>query len=143
VIAAFVALALAMKMAAAWLLGKPQGSWLGVTPGMLMGIGLSAALLFGALAFSRGARLMTAMVCLSLALLAINLAPDNPYFSLPPQIARATNTHFLSFWYIMRALSELWPLFAIPYLFLAWRRQRRQAHLIMRNPSHQPERGES
>jgi VanZ family protein len=143
VIAAFVVLALAMKIAAAWLLGKPQGSWLGVTPGMLMGVGLSVALLYGTLAFSRSARLMTAMMCLTLALLAINLAPDNPYFSLPPQIARAPNTHFLSFWYIMRSLSELWPLFAIPYLFIAWRRQHRQTRLIMRNPSHQPERGKS
>ena len=36
-------------------LGKPQGAWLGVTPGMLFGLGLSGALLAGMLAFSQGA----------------------------------------------------------------------------------------
>ena len=51
-----------------------------------------------------------------LALAAINLAPDNPYFSLPPQLASGRSSHFLSFSNILQALSELWPLIALGYL---------------------------
>jgi len=124
VIAAFLLLALFMRMLSAWLLGKPQGAWAGLTPGMIAGLTLGTLILFGLLAFARGPRLLAALMCLLLALIAINLAPNNPYFNLPVQLAWGTFSHALSFWSIMRALSELWPFLAITYLGVAWWRQR-------------------
>lgn len=125
-IGAAVVLALAMKMLAAWLLGKPQGLWAGLTPGMAAGLVLGAGLLAGLLAFGTSTRLLMALASFALALVMINLAPDNPYFSLPAQLARGGRSHFVSFWSIMRALSELWPLLAITYLSVAWWRLRRR-----------------
>jgi hypothetical protein len=69
---------------------------------------------------------MAALLCIALALAAINLAPDNPYFSLPPQLTSGRTSHFLSFTSILRALSELWPLLAMSYLCAAWWHHRRR-----------------
>lgn len=123
-VGAFVVSALAVKMLSAGLLGKPLGTWASITPGMLAGLMLSALVLRGLFTFGHRARLRVAWLCFVLALLAINFAPDNPYFSLPPRLARSGISHFLSFWSIMRALSELWPLLAIGYLSVACWRQR-------------------
>lgn len=141
-ITAVIVLALAMKSVAAWALGKPQGAWLGVTPGMLFGLGLSGALLAGMLAFSQGARLLAALVSFLLALVTVNLVPYNPYFNVPPALAGGTPTHFLSFWSIMRALSELWPMLAIGYLCIACQRHYFRARLIMRASSPPAQRGQ-
>lgn len=125
VIGAFVVLALAVKLLASWALQKPTGSWVGTTPGIILGLLLAAPLLAVALRFASRTRMLMALICFVLALVAINLAPDNPYFNVPPQLARGGTSHFLSFWWIMRALSELWPLLAITYVSIAWWRHRR------------------
>jgi hypothetical protein len=124
IIGAFVALALAMKMLASWLLGKPQPLWAGLTPGMIAGLALAAALLAGLMPLHHRARLAAALVCLILGLAAMNFAPGNPYFILPERLASGHFSHQRSFWSILRALSELWPLLAIGYLSIAWWRQR-------------------
>jgi VanZ family protein len=125
VIGLMIAAALALKMLFAGMLGKPQGVWAWMTPGATLGLLLGAILLSGLLAFGHAARLIAAMLCIVLALMAINLAPDNPYFSLPPQLTSGIASHFLSFSSILRALSELWPLLALMWLAAAWWHQRR------------------
>jgi len=141
VVTVVVALALGMKLVAAWALGKPQTAWLGFTPGMLIGLGLGTVLLAGLLKLGRSARLALALACVIFALMAVNFAPDNPYFSPSPQLARGGITHFLSFWSIMRALSELWPLLAIAYLAIAWWRHSTLSRFIMRASSPPAQRG--
>jgi VanZ family protein len=124
VIGLVLAAALALKMLLYAALGKPQGAWAWMTPGATAGLILGAILLSGLLALSHGARLMVALASIVLALAAINLAPDNPYFSLPERLTSGRTSHFLSFSAILHALSELWPLLAMGYMGTAWWRQR-------------------
>ena len=127
VIGTVIVAALVCKMLISAVLDKPQGAWAWMTPGAMLGLFLGATLLAGLQALNRTARLVLALVCITLALAAINLAPDNPYFSLPPQLASGRPSHFLSFSAILRALSELWPLIALSYLCVAlWRRPSRR-----------------
>jgi VanZ family protein len=116
VIAAVITAALGCKMLITVFLAKPQGAWAWMTPGVLLGFILGAIMLAGLLSLGQAARLALALLALLLALAAINLAPDNPYFSLPPQLASGRSSHFLSFSNILQALSELWPLIALGYL---------------------------
>ncbi len=116
VITLTIAAALACKMLITAFLDKPQGAWAWMTPGAMFGLALGAALLAGALALGQLARLVLALLAMLLALAAINLAPDNPYFSLPSRLTGGRASHFLSFSAILRALSELWPLIALSYL---------------------------
>ena len=111
-----IAAALAAKMLISALLGKPQGVWAWLTPGVWVGLLLGATLLVGLLALKPAPRLILATLCLLLALAVINLAPDNPYFTLPAPLTSGRISYFLSFSGILRALSELWPLLALAYL---------------------------
>ena len=121
-----IAAALALKMLASVLLGKPQGLWAWVTPGTLLGLLVGSILIRGLITLRHGARLLLAFLSIAMALVSINLAPDNPYFSLPPQLTNGRTSHFLSFTSILRALSELWPLLALGYLVAAlWQRRPR------------------
>ena len=126
VIGTVIVAALACKMLIYVFLGKPLGAWAWMTPGAMLGLLLGAMLLAGLLILGHTARLLLALVSLFVALAAINLAPDNPYFSLPPQLTSGRPSHFLSFSAILRALSELWPLIALSYLCVAlWRSRSR------------------
>jgi VanZ family protein len=120
VIGTVIVAAIACKMLIYVVVGKPQGAWAWMTPGAMLGIILGATLLAGLLALGHATRLVLAVVTLLLALAAINLAPDNPYFSVPPQLASGKPSHLLGFSAILRALSELWPLLALSYLCVAW-----------------------
>lgn len=124
-IAAAIAAALVLKMLISAALGKPQGIWSWLTPGALLGLLLGTGMLVGLMALGHQARRIGAVACILLALAAINLAPDNPYFSLPLRLTGGRTSHFLSFTSILRALSELWPLLAMSYLGVAWWRQKR------------------
>ncbi len=127
VIGIVIATALALKMLLSAMLGKPQGVWAWMTPGAMLGLLLGATLFTGLLALKHRARLLLAGVCIALALAAINLAPENPYFSLPRQLTSGRASHFLSFSSILRALSELWPLLAVTYVCVAWWHSRQPA----------------
>ena len=126
VITLVIVAALALKMLFSASSGKPLGAWAWVTPGTTVGLVLGALLLSGLLVLNHAARLVAAMVCIVLALMAINLAPDNPYFSLPPQLTSGKTSHFLSLSSILRALAELWPLLALGWLASAWWHHRRR-----------------
>jgi len=92
-------------------------AWL--TPGVLLGLCAGWLLLWGAVRLPRPAQLAASTVCIVAATAAINLAPDNPYHSVPPRLLARGASHFLNFSGIVRALSELWPFLAIGFLLYA------------------------
>ena len=104
-------------------------TWL--TPGVLTGLATGSFLLFAAVHLPRSVRLGVAAACIAAATVVINLAPDNPYLSSPPQMLARGSSLFLSFSGIVRALAELWPLLAIGYLAYALGSRREEGD---RNP---------
>src|SRR6185436_16242390 len=98
--------------------------WL--TPGVAFGL-VAGGLAIHALARLPGRiRLAAAALCILAATAAINLAPDNPYQSVPARLVAGGPSHYLSFSGIVRALSELWPVLAILYLGFALAEPRRE-----------------
>ncbi len=117
VMAAFIIAAFALKMLITAAFANPRGAFAWMTPGVMVGFSMGVmVLLVGVLSFGYRVRLWLSMLCIVLALAAINLAPDNPYFNMPPQLASGRVSHLLSFSAVLRALSELWPLLALAYL---------------------------
>jgi hypothetical protein len=92
-------------------------NWL--TPGVALGLTLGGLLLLLLVRASRRLGLITAALCLAAAVVAVNLAPENPYHALPPRLLTTSTTQLLRFSNIIRALSELWPLLAVGYLLTA------------------------
>ncbi len=130
VIASFILAAIALKMLITTMFANTQGALAWMTPGVMLGFCMGVmVLLVGPLSFSHRTRLWLAMLFLLLALAAINLAPDNPYFSIPPRLAGGRVSHLFSFSVILRALSELWPLLALAYLIAVLRQDRQQPPL--------------
>ena len=119
VIAALLGAALALKVvnAAVFLQATAPFSWL--TPGVVLGLSAGWLLLWGAVRLPQPAQLAAAAGCIVAATIAINLAPDNPYQSVPPRLLVRGASHFLNFSGIVRALSELWPLLATGLLIYA------------------------
>lgn len=113
---ALVGAAAAVKAGSALLVPRPGTLLAWLTPGALAGLLLGFALLAGAVRLPRAAQCALAALALVAAIAATNLAPDNPYQSLPPQLVAGGASHILSFSAIARALSELWPLAALVYL---------------------------
>ncbi len=111
--------ALAIKIfTAAVLIHAPAPlGWL--TPGVFVGLAAACALLYAAARLPRPAQLAISAACIAVATAAINLAPDNPYQSIPPRLLARGTSHFLSFSGIVRALSELWPLLATGFVLYA------------------------
>jgi VanZ family protein len=118
VIAAVIGTALALKIVSAVVVRVSAPlAWL--TPGVLLGLAAGSLLLWGAVRMPRPMKLAAAAACIVAAMAAINLAPDNPYQSVPPRLLARGASHFLNFSGIVRALSELWPLLATGYLLYA------------------------
>lgn len=117
-VSAATAAALLIKaIAAAGVKSASLWSWL--TPGVTLGLLLGAALLYvGARLRERPAALCGA-IAITLAVVVINVAPGNPYQSVPRQFLAGGASHFLSYTGIVRALSEAWPLLAVAYLLAA------------------------
>ena len=119
-IGAVTAAALVIKAVTALALIKASAPpWGWITPGVLIGLAGGWVLLYGATRLPRVAQLALAALCIMLAAAAVNLAPDNPYQSVPTKLLAGGQSDFLSFTGIMRALSELWPLLALTYLVCA------------------------
>lgn len=119
VIGTVIGAALAIKVLAAVVLVKASAPLAWLTPGVSLGLLAGWVVLYGATRLSRSGKLALAAFCIVLATAAINLAPDNPYHSVPPQFIAGGPSHFLSISGIVRALSELWPLLAVSYLAYA------------------------
>ena len=118
VIATLIAVVLLIKIFTAVVFGLASAPVAWLTPGVMLGLLIGSALLYGAAHLPRLAQLIVAAGCIAAATVAINLAPVNPYHSVPSLLLTRGTSHFLSFSSIVRALSELWPLLAIGYL--AW-----------------------
>ena len=125
VIGAVIGIALGLKMFHAVALGQVSAPFSWLTPGVLLGLGAGWMLLWGAVRLPRPAQLAVSAALIAAAMIAINLAPDNPYQSVPPRLLARGASHFLSFSGIVRALSELWPLLAISFLVYALAARRR------------------
>ncbi|MDB5866036.1 MAG: hypothetical protein JWO70_3842 [Betaproteobacteria bacterium] len=93
--------------------GAPPLAW--VTPGVLIGVLVGAVVLYGLTHLPRRLQWLAAGLSFAAATAVINIAPENPYQTLPPQLLTGGPTHILSFSGIVRALSELWPLVAVIY----------------------------
>jgi VanZ family protein len=119
-IGSVVGAALAVKIITAAILLQAPAPFAWLTPGVMAGLAAGGILLLAAMRLSRQAQLAVAVACIALAAAAINLAPDNPYQTVPPRLLARGASHFLSFSGIVRALSELWPLLAIGYLGYAF-----------------------
>jgi VanZ family protein len=119
VIAAVIGTALALKIVSAVAVVRVSAPFAWLTPGVLLGLTAGWLLLWGAVRMARPLKLAAAAACIVAATVVINLAPDNPYHSVPPQLLARGASHFLNFSGIVRALSELWPLLATGYLLYA------------------------
>lgn len=114
-----VAIGLAIKSVAAVALFKLTGPFTWLTPGVALGLLSGALLLYPLNRLPRPAKIAVATACFCAAVAAINLAPDNPYQTVPPQLLAGNPSHILSFSGIIRALSELWPFLTVSYLLVA------------------------
>jgi len=119
VIGTVIGTALGFKIFNAIALVQASAPFAWLTPGVLLGLCAGWLLLWGAVRLPRPAQLAASTVCIVAATAAINLAPDNPYHSVPPRLLARGASHFLNFSGIVRALSELWPFLAIGFLLYA------------------------
>lgn len=118
-VTAIIGMGLLIKAAAAFMLAHAPGLLPWLTPGVALGLFGGALLLHLLARLTRQMKTAIALMCFCAAIVAINLAPDNPYQTLPPQLLAGSPSHFLSFSAIIRALSELWPFLAVAYLLAA------------------------
>jgi VanZ family protein len=118
-IASVVIAGMAVKTLAGVILFSSPGPLVWLTPGVAAGLLLGAVLLYPLILLPRLARTAVAAFCFGAALVAINLAPENPYQTIPSALVPGGATHLLRFSNIVRALSELWPLLAIGHLAAA------------------------
>lgn len=123
VIGAAIGAALAIKTFNAVALVQAAAPFAWLTPGVLAGLAAGWALLYAVIRMPRPAQLAFSAACIVAATAAINLAPDNPYQSVPPRLLARGAIHFLSFSGIIRALAELWPLLALGFLAYAFTRR--------------------
>jgi len=114
VVATVLAAGFAAKGIAALAVAKSAGPLAWLTPGVAAGVAVAAALLYGLAKLPRRAQWILASASFAAAIAAINVAPNNPYQTVPAQLLVGP-THFLSFSGIVRALSELWPFLAVAY----------------------------
>lgn len=109
-----LAAAFAIKTLAAVFILKSAGPLAWLTPGVATGVVVATLLLYALARVPKRAQWILASVCFAAAIAVINLAPENPYQSTPPQFLIGP-THLLSFSAIVSALSELWPFLAVVY----------------------------
>lgn len=118
-VAAVVAAGLALRAVAATMIFDSPNllSWL--TPGVALGLLAGALTLMLLLRLPQTPKFLLAILCLGTAVAVINLAPENPYQTIPPKLLPGATTHLLRFSSIARALAELWPFLAVAYLAAA------------------------
>jgi VanZ family protein len=116
----FLLLALCVRtLGAMILLGQAEAfSWL--TPGAENGLALGILLLATMLTLPMHIRLLLAMAALMVGTVLANLAPLDPYSLAALKVWQ--QGHFLNFNGLTRLLAAVWPVLALPYLFLLGRR---------------------
>jgi VanZ family protein len=114
-VAAVLGAGFAAKALASFTVAKAAGPFAWLTPGVVVGVLVSAVLLYGLSHVQRPIQWIVALLSFATATAVINIGPENPYQTLPPQLLAGGQTHFLSFSGLVRALSELWPFLAVVY----------------------------
>lgn len=114
-ITAAVLFALALKTVAATGVKTPT-PWNWLTPGVTLGLLVGAALLYPLLRVPRRVAAAAGACAIALAVAVINLAPSNPYLSVPRVFLAGGASHFLSYSGIVRTLSQVWPVLALVFL---------------------------
>jgi len=95
-------------------------AWL--TPGAQAGLIAGFAVVLGAVALPRTARLVLAAMLVMAATVLVNIAPTNPYLTATLKVWQ--QGHFLNFNGLTRVVAGLWPFASLGYLiFLAARRR--------------------
>ena len=118
-VAVVMSIAILLKTLVGFALARSAGLLAWLTPGIAVGVVVAALLVYAATRLSRSAQWIVAALSFAAAIAAINVGPDNPYQTLPPQLLAPGPTHFLSFSSMVRALSELWPFIALVYTLAA------------------------
>jgi VanZ family protein len=119
VIAAVLAAGLLVKTLGGMLLFDAPAPLVWLTPGVAAGLAAGALLLWPLVRMPRAAMIAAAFLCIAAAVAVLNLAPENPYQTVPPKLVPGTTSYLLRLSNIVRALSELWPLLALGYLLAA------------------------
>ena len=114
--AAFLAAALAAKTFAFMLLTNSLDGFDWMTPGSSAGLALGAAAWLVASLLPVRFQQALAALALLLAVVLVNLAPENPYLANTWQTWNPGQ--FLNFHGLTRLLSSLWPFLALPWLML-------------------------
>jgi VanZ family protein len=111
-IALTLALALVAKTIAAIIMAR-SANWLQwLTPGVAAGIVGGIVLLMPLSRLGHVARGVAAVLCVVAGVAIVNVAPENPYQSVPNFMLVPQPTHLVNFSHIVHALSQLWPLLA-------------------------------
>jgi VanZ family protein len=110
---------LALKTLAGVALFDAPNPFTWLTPGVGLGLATGVLLLLPLARAPRLLGLIAALICLAVAVAAVNFAPENPYHTTPQKLLTTSATQLLRFSNIVRALSELWPFLAVGYLFAA------------------------
>jgi VanZ family protein len=126
-VAAALLLAFGAKSIATAMLAR-AAHWLQwLTPGVVSGIAAGLALLWLLLRLSPALRAASAIGCVILSVVIVNLTPENPYQAPPVFMLSQQATHLVNFNHIVRAVARLWPLLAVAALLaLAQRSPRRE-----------------
>ena len=98
---------------------KTASFWAWLTPGVMLGLIIGALLVYAASRLRGRRAAACGALAIALAVAVINVAPGNPYQTVPPQFLAGGLSHFLSYTGIVRAISEAWPVLAVAYLLAA------------------------
>jgi VanZ family protein len=118
-LAAVLAGGIAAKALSAFAIARVDGAAWWLTPGVAAGLVCGVLVLYPLVRMPRGARWIAAALAFTAAIVAVNIAPVNPYQVVPRQLLAPGPTHFLSFSSIVQALSDLWPFLAVVYTLAA------------------------
>lgn len=122
-------LAFAAKSLAAVALTRSVNWLTWLTPGVAIGTVTGVAMLAMLLRPPPAARAIIGLLCLAAGVLIVNVTPENPYQPVSMSLLAPQPSHLINFSNIVHAMSQLWPLIAAAFLFLAGRSRHEVAPL--------------
>jgi VanZ family protein len=113
---------LAIKTVSDAILGE-TAPFIWATPGAVLGLSAGGLLLYPCLLTRRAVQIWLTAACIVVAVVVINLAPDNPYHAVLPLLIDETHSHYLRLHRIARTLSVSWPFATLTWLAVTGRWQ--------------------